>query len=82
MSEERLSAIERRQDEISGRMDLFGAELRVNTAKTDEVLGVLHTFKSGMKFLGWLGVGAKWIGGLAIAVTAVWQAVQALIPHK
>lgn len=77
------------EESIPGQLDAIRARLgsveramEDNTEKTIEVLDLLTTFKGGMKFLGWLGVGAKWIAAMVAAGAAIWTAIQAFLPHK
>lgn len=77
--EDRLAAIEARLLEGSARMDRMQAELSANTAITVQVRDLLQTLRGGLRLLGWLGVAAKWIGGIAAAVTAVWALIHAAI---
>lgn len=83
--EERLSVFENRQISISERMNLMDAEIKINTRATNhntgltqEILDLFSDFKSGFRVLGWLGTGAKWIGGIAGAGVALWVAWQTL----
>lgn len=83
--EDRLSAFEKRQISISERMDLMDTEIKINiratnlnTGLTQEILDLFSDFKSGFRVLGWLGTGAKWLGGIAGAGVALWAAWQTL----
>jgi hypothetical protein len=42
------------------------------------LLEILSATKGGIKFLGWLGVFAKWVGGIVGAIVAVWSFVRAI----
>lgn len=77
--EDRLACIEARLLDGSARMDRMEAELSANTAITVQVRDLLQALRGGLRVLGWLGVAAKWIGGIAAAVTAVWALIHALI---
>lgn len=79
--EDRLSVFENRQISISERMDLMDAEIKrniaatnVNTALAQEILELFSAVKGGFRVLGWLGTGAKWLGGIAGAGVALWVA--------
>lgn len=63
----RLIVIEKRGTEMAVKLD-------ENTAATKEVLQLVSTFKGGMQFLGWLGIGAKWIASIAAAIAAMYAA--------
>lgn len=58
----------------SARVETIEAKLDTNTEVTTEVRDFLAAFKGGFKVLGWLGVGAKWVGGMAGAAAAVYTA--------
>jgi len=47
-------------------------ELAANTVATQEILDLMKAVKTGFKVLGWLGTGAKWIGGIAAAASAMY----------
>ena len=69
-------------DAIRFRLDSVETSMDANTAKTVEVLDLLNTFKGGMKFLGWLGIVAKWVAAMAAGGVAVWTAIQSFATHK
>ena len=79
----RADLIEARQ-----RMASIEEELKLNTDITGEVRDLLHTARSGMRVLGWLGTAASWLGRLAAAAVAMWGLFYALThngelpPHK
>ena len=52
-------------------MDALRKELASNTALTTEIRELLAAVRGGMKVLGWLGNGVKWIGGIALLSAAV-----------
>lgn len=54
---ERLTAVEKKLD--------------ANNLATAEILLLVSTFKGGMQFLGWLGIGAKWVASVGAAIAAV-----------
>jgi hypothetical protein len=70
--EDRLASIEERLERGSDRMDSMQDELSANTAVTTEVRDLLTAGKGGLKVLGWFGVFAKWLGGIATAIAALW----------
>lgn len=76
--DERLSTFENRQISISERMDLMDAEIKTNNELTQDIRDLLAAFKGGFRVLGWLGTGAKWLGGIAGAAVALWVAWQTL----
>jgi hypothetical protein len=74
---ERLQEIEERLDRGAATMREFRTELAANTETTNEVRELLEAGKNGLKVLGWIGVGAKWIGGMSAALVAVWSLIYA-----
>lgn len=68
----RLAIIDDRLDAGAARMDAMQRELAANTEVTTEIRDLLASFKGGFRVAGWLGVVAKWLGGLAAAATALW----------
>ena len=73
------SEVEKRALRYDNRLSEIGTELAANTVITTEVRALLETFKGGMKFLGWMGVAAKWVAGVAAAigaVIAIWESVR------
>lgn len=58
---------------------LLTCELKADTA---ELLSILHTCKSGLKALGWLGAAVKWLGGIAAACVAIYSFIHAFGPPK
>lgn len=77
--EDRLAAIEASLRDGSVRMDSMQAELSANTAITVQVRDLLQALRGGLRVLGWLGVAAKWTGGIAAAATAVWALIHAAL---
>jgi hypothetical protein len=75
--DERLTEIEDRLDKGSKRMQDLRDELAANSATTNEVRELLEAGKNGLKVLGWIGVGAKWIGAIAGALVALWSLIYA-----
>lgn len=57
------------------RMARLEAGLEENTAVTTQVRDLLTAFQGGFKVLGWLGTGLKFVGGLAVACTAIYTAL-------
>lgn len=76
----RFEAIEDRLDRGSDRMKAIEVELRENTDTTKEVRELLEVGRSGFKVLGWIGVAAKWLGGVAVAVGAIWSLLHGVQP--
>lgn len=82
---DRLRAIDERLDRGALKMDqqakqlsTMSAELKRNSATTNEVRELLDVGKAGLKVLGWLGAGAKWLAPIAtmcVAVYSFWYAV-------
>lgn len=64
----------------TSKMAAVQAELLVNTATTTEVREILHTARSGIKFLGGIGLVIRWLGYMAAAFGAVY-AFWHLIAH-
>lgn len=60
--------IERRMSGLDTKLQSIDTELKRNSTLTNEVRQLMDTFKGGMRFLGWLGIAAKWIAGIAAAV--------------
>lgn len=75
--DKRLIEIEDRLDKGSKRMQDLRNELAANTVITNEVRELLEVGKNGLKVLGWIGVGAKWVGAIAGALVAVWSLIYA-----
>ncbi len=65
---------------INTRMTAIEQTLGRNTDMTSELLDVISAVRGGFKVLGWLGTGAKWIGGIAAAATAIWVLIY-MITH-
>ncbi|WP_457321643.1 hypothetical protein [Roseateles sp. P5_E11] len=73
-------------DSINGRLE--GIENRVSTIEkavsentratlegnrdAREILELFQAVRGGFKVLGWLGTAAKWVAGVAAAVSALW----------
>lgn len=62
------------------RLKTLESDLAENTIITVEVRDLLGAIKGGMKVLGWLGTFAKWAGGIAAALAAIYTAVY-MIAH-
>lgn len=67
-------------------MDCLEAGLNANTEltqrireDTSELVEMFKALKGGLKVLGWFGTMAKWVGGIALAVTSVYAAWQAML---
>lgn len=72
--------------EGSARMDCLEAGLKTNTEltkkiseDTNELVAIFKSLKGGFKVLGWFGAMAKWVGGIALAVTSIYAAWQAML---
>lgn len=81
---ERLAPINERLDRGAEKMDAMSssigeirAELASNTITTNEVRELLDVGRNGLKVLGWIGIGAKWAGGVSTAILALWTAFYA-----
>ena len=64
-------AIKHRQ-EFAERMKGIEDTVAATQAITHEVRDLLDAFRGGFKVLGWLGMGLKWLGGIATACVAVY----------
>jgi hypothetical protein len=68
----RMWDMSKQLDKQAERLDDLRDELAANTAATQDVRELLSVARGGLKVLGWLGVGAKWVGAVAAAITALW----------
>lgn len=73
-TEERLAAIEKRLERGSERMAAIEMGMAENTRITRDVHELLELGRNGLRVLGYLGVAARWVGGIAAAVAAVFGA--------
>jgi hypothetical protein len=64
-------AVKQRQ-QFADRMTTIETKLADTQSVTHEVRDLLTAFKGGFKVLGWLGTGAKWVGGIATACVAIY----------
>lgn len=64
--------IQRQLSAGDARMTVMATDLASNTATTTEVRDLMDAIKGGMKVLEWLGKAARWAGGIAIAVSAIY----------
>lgn len=64
-----------RLDTESARMDTLEKAIALNTEATVEARDILVAAKGAFKVLGWLGVIAKWVGGIASACVAIYLAL-------
>lgn len=71
-TDQRLQAIEQRLANGDRRMTLMQGELTQNTLVTTEVRELLEAARTGLKVLGWFGLGVKWCGGIAAALLSIW----------
>lgn len=60
------------------RMAALEKALGANTEITREVRDLLDALKGGMKVLGWMGTGLKWLGAIAAAGMAIYTGVYML----
>lgn len=67
-----IRAIHKRLDEGQGRMVTMQTELSRNSEITEDIRGIMRTAEAGFKVLAGLGVAAKWIGGIAFAISTCW----------
>lgn len=67
-----MHTIQRQLQHGDQRMTSMATDLAANTATTTEVRDLLAAFKGGMKVLEWLGRAARWVGGIAAALTAIY----------
>lgn len=73
-----LAAIEERLNLGHARMDALESAVQRNTELTQDILSIMDTAKAGFRALGWLGVGVRWLGGLAAAGVAIYAAIYAI----
>lgn len=67
-----------RLDTGSARMDSLEAAIKLNTDATMEARDILVAAKGAFRVLGWLGVIAKWVGGISTAGVAIYVALYVL----
>jgi hypothetical protein len=79
---DRIKAIEARLEEgreiMMGhdeQLKLIRQELQENTDVTTDIRDLMSAGKTGLKVLGWIGVAAKWVASIALAITAVWGVI-------
>lgn len=61
------------QSSVDLRFQAVENKLNKIDADTGELLEIFHSLKGGFQVLGWLGLFAKWVGGVAGAVYGAWQ---------
>jgi uncharacterized protein YoxC len=73
------------QQRMDRRVNSVEANLQANTdmtAKialgTGQVILIFESMKSGVKVLGWIGIAAKWVGGIVGAIAAIYAFIQTL----
>lgn len=85
-----------RMNKLEAGINANTTEIQKNTklteelkADTRELLEVFRAVKGGFRVLGWFGIGAKWLGGVAAAATAIygfglllWQILHGNLPSK
>lgn len=71
----RFAAIETRLDRGSERMASIEADLRANTEVTREVRDLMEMGRALFRLADLMGRGAKWLGGIAAAIVAIWGAI-------
>lgn len=59
----------------SERMDKFERAMEENTGMTRDIRDLMLTARTGFKVLGWVGTGARWVGGIAAAIAAVYSLI-------
>jgi hypothetical protein len=72
-------AIVRRHEEDLPRIERMEATLATNStvmAEVKEMVSTVTALKGGLKVLGWLGTGAKWLVSIAAVIGLVWFLVQ------
>lgn len=75
-TEVRLGAIEDALVHGDSRMAALEKAVAHNTELTAEIRELIAAAKLGFRVLGWIGVGAKWVAGIATAIGAVWGLVK------
>lgn len=71
----RVGDVEARLDDGSQRMQRIEDKLDSNTATTTEVRDLLDGGKAFFRFAAGFGRAARWVGGIAGAVGAVWALI-------
>ena len=74
----RMDTLEDLIDENRTAHAANAAALAENTRLTKDILDMFSAVKGGFRVLGWVGVAAKWIGGIAGAVAAVWALIYSI----
>ena len=74
------SVMDANAESVNQRLDTVETALCDNTKTTNqtqqntaELVEIFQAAKGGFKVMGWLGQAAKWAGGIAIAVGALWK---------
>lgn len=67
---------------VRNQMTTINGKLKANSelcakigGDTAELLEILKACKAGLRFIGAIGSGLKWIAGVAAAVAALWKAM-------
>lgn len=66
-------------DFMAAQLRSHGERLDLIEAQVCEVVEIIRLGKGFFRACGWLGRGVKWVGGLAAAALAIWQAIEHLI---
>lgn len=73
-----MAAIDERLANGDARMGKIEAELTRNTEATEEVRDLLAAAKGAFRVLGGIGAVARWVGGIAAAIVALWGLLYAI----
>lgn len=69
-----LQDMQRTMQANGARMSTMESELKDNTATTGEVRDILSAAKGAFKFFSVVGIGMKWLAGLAGAISSLYVA--------
>lgn len=72
---EQVAEIGGRLQKGDRRMGAIETDLKLNTSTTLEIRDLLTAAKGAFRVLGWIGVGVKWVGGLAATAVGVWSLI-------
>lgn len=65
-------------DDIKRRLAIVEKSLIENTEITAEIRDIMSTAKTGFRVLGWIGIAAKWLATMSLAISSVygvWYAI-------
>jgi hypothetical protein len=68
---EKLREGEVRMDKLDHSVDELKSDMAQVKSDLSSVLEVLVTMKAGVKYIGYIGAFIKWVGGIALGVTAI-----------